>query len=470
MINDSHLSNLIKHANDLSSILQTSFRGREYQELIKQSAQLEPIVYLTTKLEQFIDVPKRFNQAINLIELADNLYKDYAHQVPFVESMHKQTEKHREYLISNLCTRLENLKEAGKDELKSLVNQLIRCGNFSSRELRLRYLQARDNWFNNECESKSESFDEIISFFCKGLPQVFEEYKMIFGDACTVASSKLMAISTDDPTKEDGAIINSWLLLKTSTFILSLEVHLKSVSQSKFITPTMIGDTMQKCFKLTDWLASIGFDFSSQLRPLFSRAIVEEVRFCIERTTTKFETVFTKIISKSIESLLLPVDDEILRISNMKPEEQIPKSIEHYPIFKIYCLYIIDSLRWIQTTKNILSPISLCLDTYAALNASLTRVMKALAVVLNMDNNSNHPILSKIAISFLTEVLPFFTNYCELLFPERVVLNAIGMSKTEFKSICTNEPEKVRNFRLDLRQIADPLRGTMPALMQTIEG
>lgn len=402
--------------------------------------------------------------------MADHLYKNHGHQYPLIETIHRESEKQREYLIANLCDRLSELKETSGDELKTIVNRLIRCGQFSARELRLRYLQARDSWFNDECDSKSDSSDELISFFCRGLPQVFEEYKSIFSDSNPLAVSAMM-MSVTDSTKEGGAIINSWLLLKTSTFIVSLEIHLKTMSKSKLLTPTMISDIMLKCFKLTDWLASIGFDFSSQLRPLFAQTISEEVKTSIESVSTKFESDFTKIISQSIESLLLPVEDEILRISNLaKPEEQLPKSICHYPIFKIYCLYLIDSLRWIQTTKSVLSPMSLSLDTYGALNSSLTRIMKALAVVLNLDNNSNHPILSKIAISFLTEVLPFFSNYCELLFPEKVILSAIGMSKTEFKSICAREPHKLRNFCLDLRQIGDPLRGTMPALMQAIEG
>lgn len=472
-INDSDISNLIEHANDIKTLLQApQLNGIVYKDIIKSSSDLERILYAPLKLQEYVDNPAKFDKAIQLLELVNELYKNHSHQVPILDGIHRQTESQRDYLTANLCNRLDDFKDATKEELRFVVNKLVRCGNFTGRELRLRFLQARDNWFNNECEYRSDSFDELISFFCKGLPQIFDEYKTIFGDACSLANSKLMSFSTSDPMREDGAIINSWLLLKTSTFILSLEVHLSSVSKSKFLTPTMISDTMSKCFRLTDWLASIGFDFSAQLRPLFSRAILEEVRYNIEKITAKFETDFTKIISKSIESLLLPVEDEILRISNMtKPEEQLPKSIGHYPVFRIYCLYLIDSLRWIQTTKGILSPISLCLDTYASLNASLTRIVKALAVVLNMDNNSNHPILSKIAIAFLTEVLPFFTTYCEFLFPEKVILNSIGISKTEFKSLCSgDQAEMMKNFHLNLRQIAEPLRGTMPALMQTIEG
>lgn len=471
VINDSCLPNMLEHAEDLSSSLKSySAIGDEYQKLLDHSAIIEPIISLKSRLDQYIDEPGKFDDAIVLLEEVDQLNRKYGHQVPVISHIHNTSHKQRGRLVSNLCHRLESMTDSSLDELKFLVDQLVRCGNFSDRELKLKYLQARDNWFNNECEAKGDSFDDLITFFCNGLPTIFQEYKSIFVESIdTATNAHHMPFSTDDTSKEDGAIINSWLLLKTSTFILSLEVHLKTLAQSKQLTPTMVGDTMQKCIKLTNWLASTGFDFSSRLKPIFSRAIVEELKYSIEEATMKFERDFTSIISKSIESLLLPVDDGILRISNMRPEEQVPKSIENYPIFKIYCLNLMDSLRWIQTTKNVLSPISCCLDTYAALNSSLTRVMKALAAVLNMDNNSNHPILSKIAISFLTEVLPFVTNYCELLFPEKVILNAIGLSKIEFKAMCANEPERLKNFRLDLRQIGDPLRGVMPALMRTIE-
>lgn len=463
---------MLDDASEIGTNLKAlSLRGLDYKELCKHLPELQNIISVPSRLDLYVDDPSKYDEALALLEYAHNLDKRYSEQSPIIKSICLQTGKYRERLSTNLCNHLDDLKESSIEEIKRLVFLLIRCGSLNERELKLRFLQARDCWFNDECEARAESFDELISFFCRGLPKIFEEYKSVFGDSSSLANSKLMIISSswDESAREDGAIINSWLLLKTSTFISSLEMHLKSLEHTEALTPTMIGDTVQKCFKLTSWLASIGFDFSSQLKPIFSRSVVSEVKFSIEQATVRFESDFTRIVSKSVESLLLPVEDEILRISNMKPEEQIPKSIGHYPVFKIYCLHIIDSMRWVQATKGSLSPISLCHDIYAAMNASLTRVMNALAVVLNLDNNSNHPILSKIAISFLTEVLPFMTNYCEHVFPEKVVLSALGLSKTEFKNIGTNEPEKVRNFRLDLRQVGHPLRSIMPALMQMIE-
>lgn len=470
VINDEHLASLSTNSKEVNSnLLDTSLRKQEHQKILDHAPYLESIVSLINRLDNCVQDADKFNEALELLAAVDCLYKDYGHQVPLVENIYKQAERQRRYLVANLCDKLENLGLSSKDEAISTVNHLARCGNFSDRDLRLKYLQARDNWFDNACEDQNSSFDDVVRVYCNGLPMIFQEYKSVFGNTNEVLIDKSMKLSSTDSSKEDGAIINSWLLLKTTIFISSLELYLKTMNQSDAQTPSTIGDTMQKCFELTKWLSSVGFDFGSQLRPLFSSALVGEIRASIEKATAKFETAFMATISKSIESLLLPVDDEILRISNMRPEEQVPKSIEHYPIFRVYCLYILDSLRWLQSTKKILSPISLCLDTYEVLNASLTRVMKALAIILNMDNNSNHPILSKIAISFITEVLPFISNYCEKLFPERLILSAIGLTKSESKNLYINQPDKLKNFRLDLRRIAEPLKGTMPALLQTIE-
>lgn len=471
MINDEHLVSLIDSASDVNINLQNNtLRGESYHTLRERASELDSIINLTIRLDECTHEPTRFNEAVELLETIEYLHRKYCAQIPIIESIYKKSERQRECLIANLCIRLEQLKDSSRDELVSIVSCLIRCGNFSDRDLRLKYLQARDNWFNNSCEEKSSSFDDVLSVHCSGLPMIFNEYKSIFSlDSSEILDWKLARLSTSDSSKEDGAIINSWLLLKVTIFIASLKIYLKTVSQSCTQTPTMLGDTMQKCFELTGWLADIGFDFNSQLIPLFSEALTNEVVSSIERATGKFESSFTSAVSKSIESLLLPVDDEILRISNMRPEEQLPKSIEHYPIFKIYCLYLIDSLRWLRTTENTFSPISLCIDTYAALNTSLIRVTKALSAILNMDNNSQHPMLPKIAISFITEVVPFLSNYCERLFPERVILSAIGLSKSEFKNLLTTEPDSLKNFSINLRQIAEPLRSTMPILMKAIE-
>lgn len=452
----------------MRELLQTSMSEEEnFCRLMRSTDELQSIISMFTKIDELVDDKIRFQDCIRSLDNIDQLYKNRKHEVPIMESVYKRSKRGRERMITNLCCRLANIDDLKEEDLLEIIHTLAKCGTFSKRDLRLKYLQARDKWFNDTCEAKSSSFDDVIVVFEKDLPSIYQEYGSIFCHPVPDTAGDLNA--SDLRSEKDDVIIDSWLLLKATTFISSLESYLNSIRLSTSMTPTLISDTMIKCFRLASSLSSIGLDFSSRLKPLFSDALISEIRLSIDRATTKFETGFTHAISKSIETLLLPVEDEILRVSNLRPDEKIPKSIEHYPVFRIYFLHLIDSLRWLRTTQSILPPISLCQETYSALNNSLTRVMKALAVILNTDNNSNHPILSKIAISFLTEILPFFSHYCGLIFPEKTLLSAMGLSKAEFNSICTNEPEKVGNFRLNLKKIADPIRNTMPALMQAIE-
>lgn len=461
-------SGLLEETNGLRDLLgSSSLEEEKVSSLINSSDDLQTILTVYDRLEELVDDKAKFRDCINFLDNIERIYKSQKFELPIIENIHKRSKLGRERLIINLCCRLSNLYDLEEDDLLEIIHTLAECGTFSERDLRLKYLQARDKWFNDTCEAKSSSFDDVIVVFERDLPLIHREYTSIFCQSSRDSSNG--PDSVDLISEKDDVIIDSWLLLKATTFISSLDSYLSSIRQSTLMTPTLISDTMSKCFKLASSLSSIGLDFSSRLKPLFSDALMSEIRLSIDRATTKFETQFTLAISKSIETLLLPVDDEILRVSNMKSEEKIPRSIDHYPVFRIYCLHLIDSLRWIRTTRTILSPISLCQDTYAALNNSLTRVMKALAVILNTDNNSNHPILSKIAISFLTDILPYFSHYCGLIFPERPLLMAMGLSKAEFNFICNNEPEKLSNFRLDLKKIADPIRNTMPALLQVIE-
>lgn len=461
-------SGLLEEANGLRELLQgQETEEKDFLNLIANAKDIQPIVEISHRLEEFVDDQVKFRNCIDFLDSIEQVYKSHNHEVPILENIYKRTKGGRDRLITNLCCKLANLNDLKEKDLLEIIYTLAECGTFSKRDLRLKYLQARDRWFNDTCEAKSSSFDDVIAVFGRDLPLIYQEYKSIFCEPNSAKSKNYDA--TNLISKKDDIIIDSWLLLKTTTFISSLDNYLSSFRKSTSMTPTLISDTMVKCFELASSLSSIGLDFSSRLKPLFLEALTSEVQSSIDRATTKFETEFTNAISKSVETLLLPIDDEILRISNMRPEEKIPKSIEHYPVFRIYCLYLIDSLRWLRTTRLILSPINLCQATYSALNSALTRVMKALAVILNTDNNSNHPILSKIAISYLTEVLPFFSRYCELIFPEKTLLSVLGLSKAEFNSICASQPEKLSQFRLDLKKIADPIRNTMPALMQAIE-
>lgn len=400
-----------------------------------------------------------FDEAVEILERVADLNHRYGSKLPIIDYISRRSEEIRAKLVSNLSDGLNEISEYTTEEVSKIIEQLHRCGDLTDRDLKLKYLQARDKWFNDACGRSEATFDDVVHVHCDRLLMIYNEYMSIF---CRQDVDR-------DPLGEDGAIINSWLLMKISIFITSLDVYLNSIHQGGNQTPPMLGDTMQRCFELSRWLASIGFDFSSRLEPLFIKTIGLEVKSSIDKATETFETSFTFTISKSIESLLLPIEDEILRISNMRAEERLPESIEHYPVFKIYCLHIINSLRWLHICKGLISPISLCLITYEALGTSLTRVTKALATALNLDSNSKHPILTKIAISYITEVLPFLSTYCEAIFPKKEILNTIGLSVAHFKSILATEPDRLSNVCLNHRQIAEPLKSTMPTLLQTIE-
>lgn len=440
-------------------MLRSSTSSKELDLIRDQADNLQKILSLNSQIDDCLYSHGDISRSVDILDIITNLHEKY--QTPVIDHIFKEAESRREYIVNELCARLERSKNYNQSEIKTNVALLGRCGRFSDRELRLKYLQARDNWFNNSCEEQEASFDKVVSVHCEGLPFIFEEYKMIFGSE---QDGKFIV----DREKDDGVIINSWLMSRATIFLSSLEVYLKAINESDTKTPTMVGDTMKKCFELTDTLGTIGFDFSSQLIPLFNKSIMEELKNSIDKATTKFEQDFSAMASKSVESLLLPVDDEILRISDIRPEEKLPKSIDYYPIFKVYFLHLIDSLRWLQTTRTVLSPISLCLDTYATLNGALIRVMNALAMVMNMDDNTNNIHLTKIAICLVTQVLPFIASYCDRIFPEKVVLSAVGLSKSNFKNLILKDPQKVTDFRLHARRICEPLRHIMPALLKTL--
>lgn len=463
---DKHIAELSETTSQVDALLKGPLMKKDtYEDILSQLENLQYLLHFNSKLDDCIFDSARHSEAMQMIDYINELNKKSSFEFPFITKIHLKSEKQREILALQLCNKLERFGESTVDEAFEIVRSIAKCKCFSIRQLRLKYLQARDNWFNKKCDDYKESFDDVASFYSEGLVKVFTEYKSIFTDSNYLTSNSSVAL--DPSTKEDGAFINSWLLLKTTLFISSLELYLDDLNQNSLHTPTMLSDTMQKCFQLTNRLASIGFDFSSELKPMFTKALMKEVRSCIEKATSKFQFSLANATAKSIESLLLPVEDEILRISNMKSREQLPKTIEHYPIFKIYFLHLIDSLRWLHSTKNILSPVNLCLDFYGCLNASLIRATKALAMIFDMDkssgSNSMHPILTKIAISLVTEVLPFIANYCQEFFPEKVIINSLGLSKSEFKAV------NLKNFKLDLQMIVEPLLASMPALVNAVE-
>lgn len=473
-VNEKVLPSLLDGTNDLVALIKDrTLKGLSYQQLIDESDRLEFIIKFPSKLDQYLENPDDFIQCVNSLELIEQLHKRVAHQAPIIDILYDEAEKRRDSLVTNCCEKLEKLENSPDETLIGIVNNLIICGKFNGIDIRLKYLETRDNWFNNACEQQEASFDNVVQVHCKGLPMIFNEFKMLFcqdekyTDDIQACRRRLSQFKINSQDQDEYTIINSWLLLKTSIFISSLELYLQAIHDNDVKTPTMIEDTIDKCSVLATSLSDFGFDFSPQLRPLFVRALTKEIKDSLDLATENFESSFTRTIFKSIESLLLPVDDDILKKTNMRLDEQLPKSIEHYPIFRVYCLRLLDSLRWILTAKKLISPLNLCHDTYGALNASLSRIVKAISLAMNLDNNANNIYLTKIAISMIKDVVPFISDHCERLFPERLILDAIGMTKSELRTILKSENGKHLNFRLDLRFISEPLRSTMPTLLDT---
>lgn len=275
-IDEKVLPNLIDDAQELASILKdTSLKGSSYSNLIEESEKLESLINFCYNSDQDLSDRNQLQKCVEILDYVEKLHETHSQEAPIIEELYIRAEKRRDELVCNCCNQLEQIDNISTIALISLVDNLMICGKLNDMDLRLKFLQARDIWFHNECIKQEPSFDNIVSVHCKGLPMIFCEYQLLFcqdkNNVQEQHGKKLARFSLRPREHDRYTIINSWLLLKASIFISSLEVYLNAIQENDMKTPAMIGDTIQKCLELTNTLASIGFDFSSQLRPLFAK-------------------------------------------------------------------------------------------------------------------------------------------------------------------------------------------------------
>ncbi|KAG0710183.1 Conserved oligomeric Golgi complex subunit 8 [Chionoecetes opilio] len=180
---------------------------------------------------------------------------------------------------------------------------LRRLDVFTEPELRLKFLQARDSWFNGILKSipKEDAYQHIIKVVEASRVHLFDivtQYRAIFSDDDN-------RFGLGDPEVNEQAIFHGWILHKVNQFIAMVERDLQRG----------VGNNLEallaQCMFFGQSFSRIGADFRNLLIPLFQKAALlqleKDIRIAnirYDETLSCFSLMETQQLSSS--ATLLP--------------------------------------------------------------------------------------------------------------------------------------------------------------------
>ena len=174
-----------------------------------------------------------------------------------------------------------------------IVGFLKRMQAFSTLELKLKFLQIRDNWFKEILAAilKNDPYHHLIKTIeltRVNLFNIITQYKALFDDES----------DTRDTATMIHLMFSSWIHEKVEDFLKTLEADLIS-SNCNLMD---IGSVLGQCMYFGVSFSRIGVDFRAQCAPIFIKAISRYLNTSVIKATKQFENdmeTFT-LINKDI--------------------------------------------------------------------------------------------------------------------------------------------------------------------------
>lgn len=328
-----------------------------------------------------------------------------------------------------------------------VVGYLRRMQAFSPAELKLKFLQTRDNWLK-----------EILSNIPRSDPQ-YHLTKTIETTRVNLFNivTQYKAVFDDDINQEinSNLMFNSWIHEKIEEFLKTLENDLSHSNSTILDINSVLGQCMY--FGLS--FSRIGFDFRGLMAPIFLKVIVKNVNGNLIKVTRQFEmdmenyTLINKETPTMRRSQAKYEDEEE---ENKDPEfnNSPPESLLDYQPLALYC----NGLLGIFNELRICSPIAM-VNTFAmSLETSLEAVCKSILRFYKDEQQAfgvkEKENFIKFLSTFAYELIPYVQHCINLLFPPEKVSNYLGINLLSL--------QKEGLTSLKPQQILEPINHLLP--------
>ncbi|XP_033096780.1 conserved oligomeric Golgi complex subunit 8-like [Anneissia japonica] len=301
-----------------------------------------------------------------------------------------------------------------------VIGYLRRMDVFSESELRIKFLQARDAWFQGILSSISTDdayihITKIIELSRVHLFDIITQYRAIFSDDDPILSS------SQESSTNESSIFHGWVVHKVSNFLQMLEFDLNQGVGNRL--DSLLGQCMY--FGLS--FSRVGADFRGLLSPLFQRAALRTFCNAAQEATERFCDVmqsYTLIASPALISATTLSSVTLQGDKNMTP----PANLLEYPPLAVYTNNILSAFNDLRHC----SPIALAPDVARQLQLSLECVMETIVAYFRAEettfNDQQMVLFLKLCRIASEEMVPFLNRCLQLLFPASSIAQTLGVT------------------------------------------
>ncbi|KAI4462738.1 conserved oligomeric golgi complex component 8 [Holotrichia oblita] len=410
---------------------------------LTRNAQLLEILELPQLMDSFIK-DGLYENALELASYVRRLYTKHS-DIPIFKSIVNDVEKSWLVMLHQLLSQLRSDLTLPKS--LQIVGYLRRMEIFTETELRLKFLQARDTWFQNcltviSNEDTTYHLNKTIEITRVNLFIIVTQYRAIFNDDEHSPLSEAR-----NTNMNQNIIFFGWIRNKITEFLTILENDLQKGVSS-------IDSILGQCMFFGLSFSKVGCDFRPLMVKIFTKVISKHFQQSISNATKNFEKNMEKftLINKNHPSVPW-------RMKSTDPIQPPDSLIEFYPLA--------DYLNHILTSFNELRlcpPITIVCDVVDSLEKSLLTVCKAIVTLYAQErqafNSNSKDAFARLCISFADDLVPYLQKCIHIIFPPNIITAHLGLNVQQLQKENISFLNKVK--------IIEPIKHLLPAKIEPV--
>eukprot|EP00795_Rhopilema_esculentum_P016920 gene16920-8408_t len=339
-----------------------------------------------------------------------------------------------------------------------IIGYLRQLETFSEADLRIKFLQARDSWFQSVLSAIPDKdayyhITKIIEASRVHLFDIVTQYRAIFSDDDPIF------IMEEERAVNYSNILHAWISRKITDFMSTLNKDMNRGVAGR------LDSLLSQCMYFGLSFSRVGADFRCLLMPIFNRVVMKTFVQNLETTTKAFEeSLMTFSAPKSHVQL-----DSQRQASKMKtsesslspPQELLDFSpLAHYTNGILTCFNELRSFASIPLSKLVRGRLQASLERVSVAIASWTRLETQSQI---KKDGSNILVLTRLAIE---EFFPYINRCYQAVFKPSAVALVFGRP-----SLALDQGSSSTEYcTLNIDKILEPLAEYLPEKVAIDQG
>ena len=349
-----------------------------------------------------------------------------------------------------------------------IIGYLRRQEVFSEVELRLKFLQARDSWFQSQVtavptENAYQHISKVIEICRVYIFDVITQYRAIFSDD---SESLISASSGLKANQSACGVFHSWLVVKVSWFLSVLRLDLNAGVGSRL--DSLLGQCMY--FGLS--LGRIGTDFRALLPPLFQEAALTTFQRNVDAALSAFRSALSHYTLAS--SIVLHAHSTLLTStlaagtsgngSNNNATSLAPSQLLEFPPLASLSNGVMGAFNDLRPC----APLAVAPGVVSCLEECLLSVATSLHSYYVTESSSvtssETEVFQRLCSVFVQTLVPLVQSNLDRLFPREALLHAAGYVTTG----TVTDPDILGSLTLNVERVCTPLKEYQVTAVPTV--